>query len=204
MFRPSDWPHRKRCLLHLSGMFFVPQFYPMKVWGLKYCTSNKVLSSERTVCRCLSSLTFERIPWKDGSLPSCMNCGCVIYYSDLLLIQKADTVLSCGGQTVMSAPDIIFTRTLQQVAVRGAWTRSSMLEDHLLNYRVTLTPRWGMIYKRHYTLSVHNSNKNPGHSRMITIISVIRLFRERERSALTVLSISPRWLVVVNDSQYLG
>lgn len=148
--------------------------------------------SERTVCRCLSSLTFERIPWKDGSLPSCMNCGCVIYYSDLLLIRKADTVLSCGGQTVMSAPDIIFTRTLQQVAVRGAWTRSSMLEDHLLNYRVTLTPRWGMIYKRHYTLSVHNSNKNPGHSRMITIISVIRLFREREREVHSLFSLSAR------------
>lgn len=46
-----------------------------------------------------------------------------------------------------------------------------------------------MIYEEHYSSSVHNSNKNPGHLRMITIISAVQLFRDQEGCALMVLLI---------------
>lgn len=121
-----------------------------------------------------------------------MNCAFVICYSDILLILKADTVFSFRGRTVMSALYLtlfakrLFSRLLSQ----GLEPDPPGWRDHLLNYRVTLTLRCGVIYKGHYILSVHNSNKYPGHSRMITFISVIRLFGERE-SAVVVLFVSP-------------
>lgn len=137
---------------------------------------------------------------EDNSFSPWMNCAFVICNSDFINPQSRNNLVIWGSDcNVSTVPDIIC-----KAAVWAVWTQYSWLKDPLPNYQVTLTLEWGMIYEGHYTLSVHNSNKNPGHSRMITIISIVRLFGGKERILHLWFSSSFfSGLVVVNNSQYL-
>lgn len=134
------------------------------------------LSKYKSMSSALERSTIKR----DRLFTSWMECAFVMCYSDILLILKAGMFFSFGGQTVMSA------RYLTLFA-KGHFSRlpSEGPEPYPPGWRIisliTGSPwhRNEVWFTRGITLlSVHNSNKNPGQSRMIAIISVVRLFEE--------------------------